>query len=107
MTGYPDEWEEIAHRVKEEAGWRCEECRHPDSYETGYVLTVHHSDGDKTNCSRENLKALCQRCHLKRQGRLRLYGPEDQRQLRLALVEAMATNRHRQQPPASTRRTTM
>ena len=93
---YPDDWEEISRRVKEEAGWRCEECGHPDSYEDGYVLTTHHQDGDKTNCSRENLKALCQRCHLKRQGRLRLYGPEDDRQLRLPLMDAMATNAQRQ-----------
>lgn len=107
MTTYPDDWEAIAHAVKEEAGWRCEECGHPDSYEAGYVLTVHHLDGDPSNNSRENLKALCQRCHLKRQGRLRYYGPEDDRQLRLPLVAAMATNRQRQQPPASTRRTTM
>lgn len=100
MKGYPDDWEAIARAVKEEAGWRCKQCGHPDSWEDGYALTVHHLDGDKTNCSRENLKALCQRCHLKRQGRLRLHGPEDDRQLRLPLVEAMATNpqRHRHEP---------
>lgn len=86
---YPDEWEAIAHAVKEEAGWRCEECGHPDSYEEGYALTTHHQDGDTSNNSRENLKALCQRCHLKRQGRLRLYGPEDDRQLRLPIVEGV------------------
>ena len=105
MTGYPDDWEEIAHRVKMEVDYRCEECGHPDSWEDGYALTIHHLDGDTSNNSRENLKALCQRCHLKRQGRLRLYGPEDDRQLRLPLVDAMATNRQRQQ--ALPRTTTM
>lgn len=107
MAYYPDDWEMIARAVKEEAGWRCKECGHPDSYEDGYTLTVHHLDGDTSNNERDNLKALCQRCHLKRQGRLRLYGPEDDRQLRLPLLEAIATSRHRQHPPASMRRTTM
>lgn len=90
MRNYPEDWEAIAHAVKEEAGWGCEECGHPDSYETGYALTVHHRNGDTSNSSRDNLTALCQRCHLKRQGRLRLYGPEDDRQLRLPIVDAMA-----------------
>lgn len=27
------------------------------------VLTVAHLDHDPTNCARENLRALCQRCH--------------------------------------------
>lgn len=83
MTAYPDNWPEISYQVKEEADWRCKDCGHPDDLEAGYLLTVHHLDGDETNNSRENLRALCQRCHLKRQGRLRLYGPEDDRQLRL------------------------
>lgn len=81
--GYPPNWPEIARRLKQEAGWRCEECGHPHEPEAGYTLTVHHKNGDKANCTRENLAVLCQRCHLRRQGRLRLYGPEDDRQLRL------------------------
>lgn len=34
------------------------------------ILTVHHLDGDKSNCRWWNLLALCQRCHLQIQGRL-------------------------------------
>jgi hypothetical protein len=34
------------------------------------VLTVHHFDGDKSNCEWWNLMALCQRCHLIVQGRV-------------------------------------
>lgn len=26
---YPDNWDEIATKVKDEAGWRCVRCRHP------------------------------------------------------------------------------
>ncbi len=32
------------------------------------ILTVHHLDGNKANCSWWNLLALCQRCHLTVQG---------------------------------------
>jgi hypothetical protein len=35
------------------------------------VLTVHHLDGNKANCSWWNLLALCQRCHLTVQGTVR------------------------------------
>lgn len=34
------------------------------------ILTVHHLDGDKTNCRWWNLASLCQRCHLTIQGRV-------------------------------------
>lgn len=34
------------------------------------ILTVHHLDGDKSNCEWWNLLALCQRCHLTIQSRV-------------------------------------
>ena len=46
----------LAHAV--EASWR--------------ILTVHHLDGDKGNCRWWNLTALCQRCHLEIQGKVRM-----------------------------------
>jgi hypothetical protein len=39
------------------------------------VLTVHHLDGNKLNCRWWNLAALCQRCHLTIQGRVKLERP--------------------------------
>lgn len=36
------------------------------------VLTVHHLDGNKLNCRWWNLAALCQRCHLQIQGRVKM-----------------------------------
>lgn len=36
------------------------------------ILTVHHLDGDKANCRWWNLVALCQRCHLEIQGRVKM-----------------------------------
>lgn len=47
----------------------CEHCGHSNDPEGGYALTVHHLNGDKSDCSFENLVALCQRCHLHIQGR--------------------------------------
>lgn len=62
--GYPANWEGIAYRIKEKAGWCCERCTHPHEFKSGYTLTVHHLDHDKSNNADYNLAALCQRCHL-------------------------------------------
>lgn len=79
---YPDDWEEISKRIRFiRAEGRCEctgECEAHDfegrceaiNYDphpiTGsrVVLTVAHLNDDKMDCSDENLKAMCQRCHL-------------------------------------------
>ena len=61
---YPANWQEIASAIKEWAEWNCENCGHPHDVAGGYVLTVHHIDGDTTNNNFNNLVALCQRCHL-------------------------------------------
>lgn len=39
------------------------------------ILTVHHLDGNKLNCRWWNLAALCQRCHLTIQGRVKMGRP--------------------------------
>lgn len=73
MSGeYPSDWKDIAHRVKVDNLWRCERCNHENDYKTGHVLTVHHLDGNKSNCQRWNLAALCQRCHLSIQSRVHM-----------------------------------
>ena len=70
MTGqYPDNWDEIAKEVKDRAGWQCEHCNAKNDVRSGRVLTVHHLDGNKSNCADDNLAALCQRCHLHWQSR--------------------------------------
>ena len=66
---YPPDWSAISARVREEAGNQCEFCgatNHTPHPVTGsqVVLTVAHLDHDPQNCVRENLRALCQRCHL-------------------------------------------
>jgi 5-methylcytosine-specific restriction endonuclease McrA len=73
---YPANWREIRAAILSRADHRCEgspahpECRavngqtHP---ETGsrVVLTIAHLDHTPENCEPENLRAMCQRCHLR------------------------------------------
>lgn len=79
---YPADWAEISDRIKfDRAGGRCEcegECgrgthvgRCPNvhglpAYGTGslVVLTTAHLDHTPENCADENLRAMCQGCHL-------------------------------------------
>ena len=83
---YPKNWDAVSHEVRfVRAGGRCEcngECgmpghiaaggrcqnRHgsPSVYGSGktVVLTTAHLDHTPENCERENLKAMCQGCHL-------------------------------------------
>jgi 5-methylcytosine-specific restriction endonuclease McrA len=67
---YAPDRDEIHDRVRAEAGGKCIRCQHVDDVVTGHVLTVHHFDGNKSNNEWWNLMALCQRCHLKVQGRV-------------------------------------
>lgn len=67
---YPPNWDEIATKVKAEAGWMCIRCGHVHQPKEGYCLTVHHLDGDRSNCRWHNLANLCQRCHLRIQGKV-------------------------------------
>ena len=77
---YPKDWKQISLKIRARSGGRCEcegECRihpgkrctelngEPAQYARGKViLTVAHLDHDEANCTDNNLKAMCQRCHL-------------------------------------------
>lgn len=82
---YPKNWKAISAAIRERAGGRCEchgECglhrttpgprrcveRHgePAKWANGkVVLTVAHLNHQPEDCRPENLKAMCQRCHLR------------------------------------------
>jgi len=67
---YPKDWKAMSLAVREKAGWCCELCPAENGkfhWKTGskVVLTVHHIDSNKSNNSKYNLIALCQRCHLR------------------------------------------
>src|SRR5690242_9534017 len=69
---YPPDWPAISKDVKERAGWKCIRCGHEDDIPNGYMLTTHHLDNIKEDCAWWNLAALCQRCHLKVQAKVRM-----------------------------------
>lgn len=78
---YPADWKQVSARIKERAAGQCEcvgECglhlgqrcveRHgePARFANGtIVLTTAHLDHQPENCADDNLKAMCQRCHLR------------------------------------------
>ena len=67
---YPENWKLIARTTKDAANWRCIRCKAEHDRRDWTILTVHHLDGNKSNCRWWNLLALCQRCHLSIQGRV-------------------------------------
>ena len=79
--GYPKNWKDISAAIRERAKQRCEcegECGlHPGKrceelngakakWAKGkIVLTVSHLNHQPSDCRAANLKAMCQRCHLR------------------------------------------
>jgi len=68
---YPSYWPELSDLIRSVlSGGRCEFCEaenkkpNPATGST-VVLTVAHMDHDPTHNDRDNLRALCQRCHLR------------------------------------------
>ena len=82
---YPKDWKDISARIRARAQGQCEchgECGlhrtnpgprrcverngQPAKWAKGkVVLTVAHLDHRPENCADDNLRALCQRCHLR------------------------------------------
>jgi len=62
---YPSNWHEVSLLLRKALGWRCERCGRGPA--PGHVLTVHHSNGNKSDCRIDNLEILCQKCHLEKQ----------------------------------------
>jgi len=67
---YPKNWKDISKRIRfERANNKCEFCG-AENYKphpiTGskVILTVAHLNHIPEDCREENLKALCQKCHL-------------------------------------------
>lgn len=78
---YHPRWTLIRRMILRRANDKCEECgvvnhsyvhtrtrkqcAHDEEGATWVVLTISHQDQDKNNNRFGNLKALCQRCHLR------------------------------------------
>lgn len=85
LARYPPDWKAISQRIRKRSKGRCEcegECGlhrdHPGprrcverhgrkaKWAKGKImLTVAHLNHDESDCRDENLKAMCQRCHLR------------------------------------------
>ena len=52
---YPENWDEIATQVKDEANWKWFRCAHGNDPKSGYTLTVHHLDLNPANCAWWNI----------------------------------------------------
>ena len=67
---YPDDWDDIAMRVKHAADWICQrcgmQCRKPgEPFDTHKrTMSVMHLDHNPANCAPENLQPACSKCHL-------------------------------------------
>lgn len=64
LNEYPPGWREKSQRLREGAGWRCQNaaCRADLSRYRKY-LDVHHKNGQKFDVSDDNLVVLCIECH--------------------------------------------
>lgn len=103
---YPPDWKAISLRIRARSGGRCEcggECGlhrmtggprrceerngEPAKWANGkVVLTVAHLNHDTADNRDENLKAMCQRCHLRYDAALHARNSaETRRQKRLAI----------------------
>lgn len=71
---YPDNWPEIARRLKDAVGWKCVRCLVAHDPPVA-ILTIHHADMDPSNSAWWNLLPLCAACHLSIQGRVDLERP--------------------------------
>ncbi|MGE5648276.1 MAG: HNH endonuclease [Acidobacteriota bacterium] len=107
---YPKDWKSIRQRILERAGHRCEFCgvengaigrrKRDGSFErfqgmevgaaaldgirlTRIVLTIAHLDHTPENNADDNLRALCQRCHLAHDAAEHLRNARDTRHRRL------------------------
>lgn len=68
---YPKNWKEIRQSILERAGNKCEFCgvenhsiQNRNGKDVKIVLTIAHLDHNPSNCHPDNLRALCQKCHL-------------------------------------------
>lgn len=94
---YPKDWPQISRRIRfDRAAGKCEWCGaehgkpHP---ETGsvVVLTVAHIDNTPENCDEDNLRSLCQRCHLNYDRKIHAANARRNRQERLGVLDLFET----------------
>ncbi len=69
---YTSDWTSISSKIRNELNYTCEQCG-VELKNDSKLLHVHHINGNKTNNTRENLRALCVDCHKKQPHHDHLY----------------------------------
>jgi hypothetical protein len=64
-NSYPPDWYEISNAIRAKRQWSCEDCG-ANLDRRRWLLDAHHLDGDRTNCTEENLRVLCRLCHIEK-----------------------------------------
>lgn len=62
--GYADDWKEVSRQFRTKHNYTCSHCDVNLGAHKG-LLHVHHMNGEKSDNSDQNLKALCADCHRK------------------------------------------
>jgi hypothetical protein len=60
---YPDDFEQISRKIREECDWTCQNCGIKVKPEHRNFMHIHHINGVKSDNKRTNLKCLCIKCH--------------------------------------------
>jgi len=81
LDSYTSDWEVISNRYRESVNWTCEECG-VNLKDHKSFLHVHHKNGVESDNSRQNLEALCIRCHALRPNHSHLRNSPDYRRFR-------------------------
>lgn len=88
---YPSNWKQIRSQILERAGNRCEFCgiENYSIRENGskVVLTIAHLDNVPENCDQNNLRALCQKCHLSYDAKLHAAHAKETRERSQGIVK--------------------
>ena len=71
-NAYTSDWPDVSSRLREQANWRCSECRDYFGDENmKRFLDVHHKYGLKYDNREQNLQVLCILCHAEIDERLK------------------------------------
>ena len=89
---YPKDWPEIRARILKRAGNKCEKCGaenyqpHPVTRST-VCLTIAHLDHTPENCEPINLRAMCNRCHLRYDHKHHMKNAKETRKKKSLLIQ--------------------